>query len=621
MASGPRAVYLARLQTLRGEIARLSRDEARYAAARLVTAGVAALVLWLALGAGRLSAWWLVLPGGVFLALVVGHDRAIRRRDAAARAVAFYERGLARVEDRWIGTGDTGERFLDPEHLYAADLDVFGRGSLFELLSVVRTEAGEETLAGWLTRPAPPGAIDERQRAVEELRPRLDLREDLASAGTDVRAQVKTPALVAWATAPAALRGGWPRVVAPVLAALTVGAGIWWMSTGDGAAFLLGGLAAEMAFSGLFRRRVRRVVHAAGEPARELTVLAAALARVEQEPFAAPRLVALRDGLATGGIAASAAVARLQRLVAWHDWQHNQFFAPLAALLLWSTQIAWAIEAWRREHGEHVAAWTRSLGEIEALASLACYAYEHPDQPFADVLEPGAPGTFDAEDLAHPLLPRATAVPNSLRLEARREDEGAPEGRVPAPALCIVSGSNMSGKSTLLRAVGLNAVLALAGAPVCARRLRLSPLAVGGTIRIQDSLHAGRSRFYAEIVRLRCIVDQLDGPLPVMFLLDELLFGTNSHDRAVGAEYVLATLASRGGIGLVTTHDLAVTAIADRLGRAAANVHFEDRLDEGTLTFDYVMRPGPVRRGNAIALMRAVGLHMTTDEEPQHERT
>jgi DNA mismatch repair ATPase MutS len=194
-------------------------------------------------------------------------------------------------------------------------------------------------------------------------------------------------------------------------------------------------------------------------------------------------------------------------------------------------------------------------------------------------------------------MPRGTCVPNDLTL-----------GR--EPQLLVVSGSNMSGKSTFLRTVGVNAVLALAGAPVRAERLRLSPLAIGATLRVEDSLQRGQSRFYAEITRLRQILDLAKGPVPVLFLLDELLSGTNSEDRRAGAEAVLRRLADTGAIGLVTTHDLALTSVADGLGAAGANVHFDERLEGDRLAFDYTMRPGVVRQRNALALMRAVGINV-----------
>jgi DNA mismatch repair ATPase MutS len=286
------------------------------------------------------------------------------------------------------------------------------------------------------------------------------------------------------------------------------------------------------------------------------------------------------------------------RLVEMHDWQHNVMFAPIGLLLLWGTHLAWAIEAWRRTHGPAVEAWLASVGELEALSSLSAYAYEHPDDPYPSVIAAAAgpaAALFEADALGHPLLAAAQMVRNDVRL-----------GR--DTRVLVVSGSNMSGKSTLLRTVGINAVLAQMGAPVRAASLRLSPLRIGATLRVQDSLQEGRSRFYAEITRVRELADVARGDVPLLFLLDELFHGTNSHDRLAGATGVLRDLIAHGAIGLVTTHDMALAAMADALGGTAANVHFEDWFDGADMRFDYRMKPGPVTRSNALALMRAVGL-------------
>jgi DNA mismatch repair ATPase MutS len=266
---------------------------------------------------------------------------------------------------------------------------------------------------------------------------------------------------------------------------------------------------------------------------------------------------------------------------------------------MWSTQLALAIETWRAASGEAVGRWLDAVGEMEALCDLAAFSFENPAYPFPAIEEGEA--RFEAERLGHPLIPAEACVRNGLGLGPHRR-------------VLIVSGSNMSGKSTLLRAVGINAVLAQAGAPVCAAGLRMSPLVVGASMRIHDSLSEGTSRFYAEITRLKRIVDLTRGSAPVLFLLDEMLNGTNSHDRRIGAGAVVGALASRRAIGLITTHDLALAHIADAPGSHAANVHFEDRIDGGRITFDYVMRPGVVTRSNGLALMRAVGLDVGSEE-------
>jgi DNA mismatch repair ATPase MutS len=277
------------------------------------------------------------------------------------------------------------------------------------------------------------------------------------------------------------------------------------------------------------------------------------------------------------------------------DARRNQMYwvPPLGPLLGAVTQAALAIESWRRRLGPELGRWLAAVGELEALASLAGQAFEHPGDAFPEIADAGP--LLVGEGLGHPLLAEAACVRNDVAL--------GPETRA-----LVVSGSNMSGKSTLLRTVGCNAVLALAGAPVRARSLRISPLAVGASIRVQDSLREGASRFYAEIRRVARIVDAAEGEPPVLFVLDEIFHGTNSHDRRIGAEAIVRALLARDAIGLVTTHDLALAKVADALAPRVRNVHFEDRLDGDSIHFDYLMRPGVITRSNALALMRAVGL-------------
>ncbi len=592
--------YRRRLGARQADAQRLARLERRISNARLVVFIAAVGVAVLAFDTHAFSAWWTVAPVTLFGGLVVVHDRVITRRRRADRGAVFYERGLARVQDRWIGGGETGERFLDPDgsgrtHLYAADLDVFGRGSLFELLCTARTRAGEDTLAAWLRAPATPAVVRTRQVAVAELHPQLDLREDLALLGADVRAGIDPDALAAWGAGPPLLLSRPARVTAATLVLLLIVTGAGWLSGLSGPVAFAGVLFLEAAFAVSVRARVSQVIRAAQHPDRDLALLAQLLAHLERQHFTAPRLAELRAALDTGGAPPSQQIACLHRLVHLLDARKNQFFAPLSALLMWTTQIALAIEAWRAASGAGVARWLAAVGEIEALCALAGYASEHPNDPFPEIVDE-AP-TFDGAGLGHPLIPERRCVRNDVRLDAGLR-------------LLVVSGSNMSGKSTLLRTVGTNAVLALAGAPVRAHRLRLSPLAVGASIRISDSLQAGTSRFYSEITRLRQLMDVASGPLRVLFLLDEVLHGTNSHDRGIGAAAVVRGFVERGAIGLVTTHDLALAHIADLFGTQAANVHFEDHLEDGQMIFDYRMRPGVVEKSNAVALMRAVGLEV-----------
>ncbi len=593
-AGDPRAEIERRLALRR---LRAARQAALDRAFSWVRGGIALALLvlwWFSLGPDGIASGWLLAPIALFLVAVVVHDGVTRRRRLAERAVAFYESGLARIEHRWAGAGEAGERFQDDGHPYAADIDIFGRGSLFELLCTARTRAGQETLAAWLQRPATVAEARSRQRAVVELRAGLDLREDLALAGEDVRAGVASDRLASWALAPPA---GFPRrarALSAGLAALDVLAALAWY-LGAGPKPLIVALALAGIWALLLHARVERTVKAADRPGRDLALLAAVLSRLERETFAAPHLVALRRRLDTDGLPPSRQVRRLARLQELLESRRNQMFAPLALPLLWTTQLALAIEDWRLRVGPSVPVWLAAVAEIEALCALGGYAYEHPQDPFPELIDEGP--RFEGLGLGHPLIPDGVCVRNDVRLDREQ-------------GLLLVSGSNMSGKSTLLRTVGLNAVLALAGAPVRASELRVSPFSLGASIRIQDSLQHGASRFYAEITRLRLLVDLARDRPPLLFLLDEILHGTNSSDRRVGAEAVVRGLLARGGVGLVTTHDLALARIVDELAPRARNVHFEDHLENGRVAFDYRLKDGIVTKSNALALMRAVGLEV-----------
>ncbi len=591
----PEVLYRERLACRQAALDRLLRQDQRISQARMAVflCGVAlatSLFVW-----PHLSAWWLLLPILAFVALAIQHETVLRRIADARRRVRFYEEGLRRLSDTWAGRGVRGEGLAPPGHVYAADLDLFGEGSLFERLCTARTRAGEARLAAWLLAPSDPEAIVERQGATRDLKNRLDLREDLATLGDDVRATVEPEVLVRWAEAPPVLaeKGMHALLLAATFLNLAsfVARAVFSLSFW----YFGGTLLAGAVLLRVLAPRVEAVLGAVERPGRELHVLAGVLERFEAEPVADPYLAQLQQSLKSEGREASRLIHRLSRLVERAGQRRNQLFMPIALMLLWTPHHALSIEGWRRRHGRHVARWLDAVGELEALSSLAAYAFENPEDPFAEIVDEGGP-LFEATGLGHPLLPRARCVTNDVTLGSGVD-------------LVVVSGSNMSGKSTFLRAIGSNTVLALAGAPVRARSLRLSCVQVGASIRVQDSLLEGASRFWAEIVRLKAILELARrGGRPLLFLLDELLSGTNSHDRRIGAEGLLRSLLEAGAAGVVTTHDLALADIADALGPRARNVHFSDVVVDGELRFDYRLREGRVTGSNALALMRAVGL-------------
>jgi hypothetical protein len=586
----PRIEYTRRLQARRDEEARHTRLYKRITKACRVLFGLLLLLAWLGEKEQALTKVWLLgVPLLGYAYLESRRKRTGRAWRRANHAAEFYEKRLAWLDGQWAGHGNPGTRFLDENHPYALDLDIFGTGCLFELLCTVWTRTGENTLASWLRAPATLEEIYARQEAVDELRPQLDLREDLTILREEVPADIDLAGLAEWGKATTALASAPLRGAARLLMVLTVAALFGWLFLGTGPAPLQGMLLLTGLFALGLHRRIRQVLAVVERRIRDLTFLAGLLERFERAGFVCPRLGRIHALFNAGGRPASQTIAQLGRLI------DRLQYAPVGAVFLWSTQIALALESWRKTFGPGLARWVNAVGEFEALCALAAYAYDNPEDPFPEVtrLVP----CFEATALGHPLLPRERCVRNNVHFDGDLR-------------LFVVSGSNMSGKSTLLRSVGVNAVLALAGAPVRAKRLWISPLVVGATLRIQDSLQAGRSRFYVEITRLRRLIDIAKGPLPLLFLLDEILHGTNSHDRRIGAEAVVRSLLNHGAIGLITTHDLTLTGIADLLAPRAMNVHFEDHFENGTMYFDYLMRPGVVQSSNALALMRSVGIEV-----------
>ncbi len=611
MNEDPRSTYTRLLKDRRAEAAQYEGRHRMFGYLKLAAVALAVAVVWAALASGAISVLWAMVPIALFVTLFLVHLGVLRELERRRRAAAYFEKGLARLDGKWAGQGESGERYLDPHHPYAQDLDLFGKGSLFELLSTARTHIGEDMLARWLLAPAPPETARDRQAAVEELRPRVDLREDLAVLAEEARTGVDPVSLAGWGEARSLLpRGLRPKFWAFRLLGMAGFAAMWILllnkadlaplSLGAGLLvrdFFLIALLGNAWFLYHWRRQVGQVVAAVEEAGHELRLLSEVLVRMEKEQWSGPLLRKLRAGLDVEGEPVSRRLARLNRILERLDSRDNVFVRILEIFILYTPFQALAAEDWRRANGPAVREWLDAAGQTEALCSLASHAFEHPQDTFPEV--PDGPARLEAEAIGHPLLPEDQVVRNDVRL-----------GGDGGPQLLVVSGSNMSGKSTLLRTLGVNAVLAQAGATVRARRLRLTTLEIGASIRVTDSLQSGVSRFYAEILRIRQILDLAGGAAPALFLIDEFLHGTNSHDRRIGAEALVRGLVERGAIGLITTHDLALADITNVLGDRAANVHFEDRIEEGRIHFDYVMRPGVVRKSNALELMRSVGLEI-----------
>lgn len=544
----------------------------------------------------KLAYWSFLFPAAA-TAFSLRRAREHRNRVLKLLSVhSYYEKGMARLKHDWNAL-DEGQEFIDPDHIYATDLDLFGRGSLFQLVCSARTQVGRDALAAWMKAPAVREEVARRQAAISELRERRELFESVAAAGNTAFSNCRPHTFENWAREMSGIRPfpPWAPVLGFLLAAALIALpflfwagylrlGNLWVGLGAVAAM-------EAILAALVHDRVRSIIDAVQMPSVELPVIGELLRIIEREPFSSERLRDLTARLKEHNHAPSGALDRLKGFVRLLDYRDN----PLVLFFLWGTQFSMAIDRWYRRYGRDLPAYLAAVGEFEALLSLAAYAFEHPRDRFPEILDQGP--AFDAEQLAHPLLDESIAVPNDVRLG----------GEV---RFLIVSGSNMSGKSTFLRAVGSNAVLAWMGAPVRCSRLRLAPFEMAAAIRVQDSITDGRSHFLAEMQRLRRMID-LAGRGPLLFLADEMMSGTNSRDRRIAAEWVMRALVRRNAIGLITTHDLTLTGIAGN-GSAGRNFYFDDCGEGGELKFDYQLRSGVLARSNALNIVRMLGIDTET---------
>ncbi|MEZ4654318.1 MAG: DNA mismatch repair protein MutS [Candidatus Eisenbacteria bacterium] len=593
--------YRENLEARRSDVAARERRERGLTAARLGIFVVFGILCWTSWGAHRTPLWTPFVPVVLFGGLALVHEILIQERKRRQRAVLYYELGLRRLEGAWSDQGSTGERFFDPHHPYAADLDLFGSGSLFQRISVARTRAGEARLADWFLEPSPISAVRARQAAVLELRDEVELRERLFVAGGDLSIGLHPEELLAWSRAPLVLTAGSDRAWAWILAALAFAGLVLWLGLGAGIAPLAGAIVLQLVFRLRVQRRVQDVAHAADDAATDLRLLSEVLAVFERRSFRSESLRRLHDSLvrsdadAASDRPASGWIKLLQREVDCLEARRNSLFAPIAFLFLWDAQFAFAIERWRERVGARVEEWLDRRRRAGGRSPLwPADAFERPDDPFPELSEDAT--VFHGEEMRHPLRPGPWRTRWSYVL--------CIDGPQPAGDQRVQHVGQEHAVAHYGRAAGPGP----GGSPGLRTASAREPVRAG-SLHPDPRFHPERDpHFYAEILRLRQIVELTRGDRPVLFLIDEILQGTNSHDRRVGVAAVLRSLVERGAVGMITTHDLALAEIADSLGPRARNVHFEDHLAEGRMVFDYRLRDGIVTHSNAIALMRAVGL-------------
>ncbi|WP_394826678.1 MutS-related protein [Pendulispora albinea] len=595
-----------------GKAARTSEAQALDARSR--TVGLLRLVV--ALGAIALlgAIVWVPLPGGawaaeavlfvVFAALVVVHARIHAKKDLAESALRFHERGLARLDGRWQESGPTGEGFATPNHPYAGDLDLFGPSSLFRFLDRTETLFGAAHLASWLKGAIGdfPNGVRERQEAARELAEHHAFREGLSATGALVGEDKPDPEpFLTWAEGSAPLEAG-PLLIAAarILPILTTTALVLasYLPTGVWIGLLLLQLAVTWPKWAVVSRIVASVSTMEGGFSRFSEMLAA----VEAERLESRLLQQHKARMLSTGTSATHEMSRLARVLSFVGARENAVFRLIIGpLLLWDINCAISLEKWRLRAGSSARAWLSTLGEVEALSSLAALAHDYPEYTWPVLAD--SPRLI-AKELGHPLILASKRVANDVELRG-------------PTAVLLVTGSNMSGKSTLLRAVGINAVLALAGAPVCAKELTIGEVRVATSMRVRDSLAEGVSHFYAELQRLKMVLDMARGERTVLFLLDEILHGTNTRERLIGARAIVRKLVAQKAMGAVSTHDLGIADLEAELPHAVKNVHFQEQVTDDKMTFDYKLREGVVQSSNALMLMKLVGLDVVDVTQPK----
>ena len=580
----------------------------------------AGCVIWTIVQKG--GAGWLSLDAVlviVFGALVAWHAR-VEDRAAWHHALQTVSlRSAARVERRWdeLPPAEVPSSIDMAAHPYAIDLDLFGRASLFQWLGPAATARGSWTLANWLLRAADRDVLLARQASVDELSPMDDWREQLAAHGELARDARLTDidAFLAWAEGPpwsptfavpvsrgphsTVLPGAIYLVVVALTVAIWILLALFLLDVTD-AAFWFIPVVAGVVLSFAYAGRIYRAFNRAGAGQQALSRYAALLEHVTTIRFESPLMRGLQQRLSVEGTSAPACMRRLNRILGWAELRSGAgiFHFIIQAFTLWDFHVLFALERWREGAGRHVRDWLDAVGEMDALSALAIARRDNPRWAMPQLDDDRA---LHAVALGHPLIDDERRVCNDVSVG-------------PPGTLLLVTGSNMSGKSTLLRAIGLNTVLAQAGGCVCAQRLRLPPCDLQSSIRVQDSLELGLSYFMAALARLKGVVDAAEHPRRqgrvLVYLLDEILQGTNSLERGIAVRAVARHLLDAGAIGVMTTHDLSLAG-EEPLKSAARLVHFTETVDDrGAMRFDYRLRQGLATSRNALRLMQIIGIEL-----------
>lgn len=603
--------YAERCSRFKRETKELKRTSSWFPWGRAFTfLGGGGLMLWGWTGEHQLP--WLGWVGlGLFIGfiiLVVIHRRIQREIEDTELMGQVNQRGLERLASGWMEFEEDGTEFKPPaDHPYAGDIDILGRSSLFQRINTTATQFGAQTLASWLLNRASIEEIERRQKLVEDLQGRLEFRQHLESEGrrlqTNPTLEGPEPFLE-WVEAPAKL---WNQVfwvwLVRLLPLFTVGALLWYQVKPISFWWWFAPLVVQVGILSYFLRMVTPILSKVAYRERAFSLYSALFNHVDSE-LTTPKqpLANVQKQLREQGAAPQVEMSKIQKIVDLIEFRQSPLIhLPLNFLLLWDVHCLLFLESWKERTRPHVRQWFQTLGEIEALACLANHAEEMPLSSFPEIVTDETL-VFEAEELGHPLLDVQSRVYNDVTLD-------------PDTPFLLITGSNMSGKSTFLRAMAINSILAYAGGKVNAKNLRLSIMQVATSMRISDSLEHGISYFMAELKRIRRVIDFRTDETPLFYLLDEILHGTNTFERRKAALGVVTLLQQGNALGAVTTHDLELAEDCKRFGSAVYFAYFRDLIREQEMVFDYKLQEGICPTTNALRLMRIVGIPLPDEEE------
>jgi len=580
---------------------------------RLVAFVVSAFLIVLFASEGAIALVLLVaLIGGLgFAALMKRYNKTSYQKNQATFLAELNEQETQRLQNN-LSSFPSGQMFMKSNHPYVADIDVFGTHSLYQLINRATTESGRECLATWLSEPATKEAILARQEAIKELSTQLAWRQEFQASGmhfTNAKSDYRK--LLNWLETPTQLllyRNKY-LVASITLAVITTAALLYHFLYAYTSGFIVHTfpLIVMLIVNTLFLRRVKSIAEAiinnTHQNVKILGGYQALILKIETGEFNAKRLQQLRSVFTQQGYSAAEEISKIKRILGIAQLKgtsgtlSNQFYPVLNTF--WLIDVYWilAAEKWKKTNASHLKAWAEAVGEFETLSSLAGFSYSNPSYTFPKIKDGAC--TIHFEALGHPLLKPESRICNDFHLKS-------------SDNIVMITGSNMAGKSTFLRTVGVNIVLALMGAPCCADTAELTVMQLFSSMRTQDNLEEGISSFNAELRKVEQLLKLIQRGEPVFFLLDEMFKGTNSKDRHRGGFSLIKQLEELNAFGMISTHDLDLADVAGK-HNLVTNYSFNSDIQEGNMTFDYHLTPGLCKDFNASELMRRSGINVLTE--------